>query len=197
MLRKSQSKPDHAVVLGLDTGFASVGWSVCHMGPSAAGKSLVVDQCGTFRTEPNAKKLKIKVGDDDFHRSQLITRHIIGLVDLYKPRVICCEAFSPMRNAGTVAKVGRCFGVLAAIAELRDIPILHATPMEIKKATHGVGTASKDEVQVAVDRATGGTALRALDQSKVPNGQREHAYDSVGAIIACWDAEVLRLLRSA
>ena len=186
------------MVLGLDTGFANVGWAVARMtcNTLVPGNNILVPiAMGIHRSESSAKKLKIKVGDDDFARSQAIAKMLYDLMRTYSPVVVCCEAFSPMRNAGTVAKVGRCFGVLAAITQHFDVPCLHATPMELKKVVTGTKDASKEAVMAALDQRYQGAPKALLEKSKIPQGQREHPYDALGSIVASWDAEPMRMAR--
>ena len=81
------------------------------------------------------------------------------------------------------------WGVVAALTTIRDLPVLHASPQAIKKAVVGKKSASKTEIIEAI-------------QARHPEivwpeakGMHEHIADSVGAVIACFDSDVLKMVR--
>jgi len=181
------------VVLGVDTAIANVGWAVADAGVDGL-RPLAM---GVIRTASSAKKRGIRVGDDDFARTCQIARELHALVERYTPAVITCEAWSPPRNAAAVGKIGRCFGVLADISVVWKIPVLHATPQDLKKALLGRNSASKEEIMAELDsrfrKCADGTPAHLL--RAVPAGQREHPYDALGSILACWDDPTMLLVR--
>lgn len=82
--------------------------------------------------------------------------------------------------------------MLADRAVLLGLPIVQATPQEVKRATTGARDASKDDVRAALERRYGPLAafLGAL-----PDGEHEHPVDALAATVACLDSEPLRMAR--
>lgn len=184
-------------VLGLDTGMANFGWVVGHMDK----KAFTPLQAGVLSSDSNAKKLNIKAGDDDWARSVAIANQLNGLLRTYEPRVITCEAISHVRNSSAMAKIGRVFGIIAMASVQCDLPVLHATPQEIKLAICGKKDASKDDIADALDRKFHKALCGLLDRANISRakdgtvGKREHAYDALGSIVTCWDHDTMRTFR--
>lgn len=184
-------------VLGVDPGFASVGWSVLKLLPS--GEELV--EMGVIRTEKSAAKRNVRASEDNLERAKEIAAAFQTLIDKYRVQLICAETMSYPRNSSAAAKMAMCWGVLAALAHQYGIPIAQATPQEVKKAVTGRKDSSKEEVQEAVRSLfpvlQGGEAkhggpyiLRA-----VPRSLWEHPYDATAAVVACRQSEVLLFAR--
>jgi crossover junction endodeoxyribonuclease RuvC len=184
-------------VLGIDPGFASIGWSVVRI--DATGEHLV--DLGVIRTEKSAAKRNVRASEDNLERAKEIAQEIQDLIGKYRIQLVCAETMSYPRNSSAAAKMAMCWGVMAAIAQQHKIPIAQATPQEVKKAVTGRKDASKEEVQEAVrglfPALQGGEAkhggpyiLRA-----VPRSLWEHPYDATAAVVACRESEVFLLAR--
>jgi len=175
-------------VLGIDPGFASVGYAVVVLTPT---KELVAE-VGLLRTEPSAKKRKVLVADDNFRRSQEIARDLRHLVRDHQIQLICAESMSFPRNASSAAKVALCWGVLASLSHQLGLALLQASPQEVKKRVCGKRDASKEEVQEAL-------TLRFPDLPEklgsVPASLREHPYDALASVLPCLDSETVKLAR--
>lgn len=184
-------------VLGIDPGFASIGWSVVRI--AATGEHLV--DLGVIRTEKSAAKRNVRASEDNLERAKEIALEIQDLIGKYRIQLVCAETMSYPRNSSAAAKMAMCWGVMAAIAQQHKIPIAQATPQEVKKAVTGRKDASKEEVQEAVrglfqplqgaEAKHGGPyILRA-----VPRSLWEHPYDATAAVVACRESEVFLLAR--
>lgn len=186
------------MVLGVDTGLANTGWCFARMDRD----SLIPEKMNVISSESNAKKRGIKSGDDDWARSTAIARVLHKEILTFRPSIITCEGISHVRNSAAMAKIGRVFGVLATLALVHDLPVLHASPQEIKIAVCGGKAASKDEIMLALDEQYEGIPRGLLDISGIRLGEagsvgrREHAYDALGSMVACWDNEPMRMLRT-
>lgn len=180
------------IVLGLDPGFASLGWALVEI----TSQDERILHVGTIRTAK--ARTRVLVTDDLHRRGQELARALAALLESY-PTVgaICAESWSQPRNASAAAKVARAWGVIDALAEARALPLLSASPQAIKKAMTGKASASKEEVIAALDALLDGGMEAALVAGKVNKGQREHAADAVGAVVACLDHPHLRLARMA
>ena len=173
------------LVLGIDPGFSRVGYAVV----SLDGQHVVAG--GVIRTQKAAKKLRTYASDDNWQRAQLIGGRLEEILDAYPARTFCAEAMSFPRSASVAAKMAMCWGVLAEIARRRDLPLLQVRPQALKVAVCGKSTASKDEVKAAVLRRIPEAALYLPKATTL----HEHYMDSVGAVLACLDSDVLRALR--
>jgi len=179
-------------LLGLDPGFASIGWAVVE----ESGSRPVIKAMGVIRTEKSDKKQKVLASDDNFRRARELAREIRALVSTYRVDVLCAESMSFPRNSSTAAKMAMAWGVIADICEQGGQPMLMATPKGIKKAVcHGDGSASKEDVQTAMKITFGDAPARFMNEAKIPQGQWEHPFDALAAVVACRDSETIRLLK--
>jgi crossover junction endodeoxyribonuclease RuvC len=127
-------------VLGLDPGFATIGFAVIEGSPPA-GLSLVT--CGCIRTEagvPTALRLK------EIHRD------IGHLIARYEPAVAAVETFLVNRNVTNAIQIGQTRGVLLLALAQADVPIAEYAPNSVKKAVVGYGRGMKAQVQAMVAR---------------------------------------------
>lgn len=184
-------------LLGLDPGFAHIGWSILEVSteqtPDGTNVTSVVKALGLIRTEKSSKKQNVLSANDNFRRAREIAVELRGLLAAYKVDFLCAEAMSFPRNASAAAKVAMTWGVLADITQQFGHPMLMATPKEVKKA---VGVVGKDklDVQKALQLRFGSQLEVMLTAAKVPPSMREHPYDSLASICACMDSEQVRML---
>ena len=189
------------IVLGVDPGFASFGWSLVRL--STVPEVL---EAGVIRTKKESALRKVLASEDSVVRAREISREFGKIVALHNLSAnpaknigaVCAEAMSWPRNAGAATKVALAWGVIAAWCQQYDLPLLQASPQQVKKALTGKRDASKEEVAAAVrdpDNAIG--AHHAVVASKQPEGMHEHMYDSMAVALVCADSDVVRLLRRA
>lgn len=172
-------------VLGIDGGFASLGWAVLSVNEASA--TLI--NSGVIRTEKSARKQEVRASDDNFRRCQEIHTQLARLIGIHEPQLLCMEAFSPPRNASNGSKMGMAFGVIAALADNCGLPVLQASPQDIKKALCGKKTATKEEIQMVVE-------------SRFPNIEWpkqtslwEHVGDAVAVVLACENSNAMKMAR--
>lgn len=172
-------------VLGIDCGFGSMGWAVAHF----HGDSIVANLCGVITTEKSTKKQNVKATEDNIKRAQLLYTKLLGLIAANDIGIIATETMSWPRNAGIVAKMGIAWGTIACAASQFNLPIVQASPMEIKRQVTGDGKASKERMIA--------TIVERYPYLSMPHqtGLQEHAADAVGAIIACQDSELMKWVR--
>jgi|HubBroStandDraft_2_1064218.scaffolds.fasta_scaffold388984_1 Holliday junction resolvasome RuvABC endonuclease subunit len=185
------------IVLGVDPGFASFGWSIVKL--SSTPEVLAA---GVIRTKKATKLQKTLASDDNVVRAREIYNTLQLIIESQPQgkeiQAICAEAMSWPRNAGAAAKVAIAWGVLAAVAEETRMSLLQASPQAVKKAMTGRRDASKDEIKVAVWNLTlKRSAVDAVGATKLPAGCHEHMYDSIAVALTCADSDVVRLLRRA
>jgi crossover junction endodeoxyribonuclease RuvC len=181
-------------VLGIDPGFASIGLSVVQMGPNPQDDRVV--HMSVFQTKKASEKRKVRASEDNLERAKEISKEIGDLIQRWDVKLICAETMSFPRSSSAAAKMAMCWGVLAAIAQDRKLPITQASPQEIKKALCGKRDASKEEVQGVLnllfrrDLVGPNSAV-----SQIAKSALEHPYDALAAVIACRESEVALLLR--
>lgn len=171
-------------VVGIDPGFASCGVTVAEL----LAETELVYLMDVITTEKSSKKRSVRASEDNVTRAIKIFNDLHNLIPR-KTIAFCAEAQSWPRNASASAKVGIAWGVICAVAEDLGIPILQATPKEIKKCVCGKGTASKLEVQEALVQRYGSLPL------PKQKGKREHVCDALGAIVTCLDAPAIMMAR--
>ena len=180
-------------VLGIDPGFANIGYSVVLLGGD--GETTPVSM-GVFTTEKSSAKKNVTDSDDNVRRARdiwvflrdLLTKGPHGPI-----RAMCAERMSFPRNSSVAAKIAMCWGVVAALSAEYDIPLLQTSPQDLKLKVVGNKTAKKPEVMKALELRFG-APLKKLCANV--NGERlEHPYDALGTVVACLDSEVLRVLR--
>lgn len=189
--------PHRPNVLGLDMGFAGLGWSVYALGapvPRGTVADRVLD-LGIITTKPTPKKRRAFTSDDNHRRTAEIYLQLRGIVDHNAIRAVAAETFIYHRGIKASAKMGLAWGALIALITERDLPLLEATPQEIKKVLCDDVKATKDDVQRAVLARYGSPLADAL--APYADSLHEHAYDSVGAIVACLPSNTIKLLRTA
>lgn len=161
-------------VLGIDPGFSFLGWAVADV----IGRNINPLCCGVIVTEKDLRK-NTRNSEDNIRRAQAILAQLGSLLLDYKPKAICTETMSWPRNAGVVAKMGITWGVIASFAYTHMLPIMQASPIDIKRSLTGDGKASKEKMILAVTSMFHDLVLPRQET------QQEHAADAVGAIIAC------------
>lgn len=183
-------------ILGTDPGFASFGFSVVRLSKSTEE----VIRSDVIRTQKSAKKSGVKAADDNFRRSQAISAMLHDVVKEYQPMALAAEAASYPRNASAAAKIAMSWGILADLCYVYQLPMVQASPQEIKKALCNDKSASKEDVRRAMETRYPGQ----FDEFKArfparkpprPNGQWEHGFDAAGAVVTCLDTDVLRMAR--
>jgi crossover junction endodeoxyribonuclease RuvC len=169
-------------ILGIDPGFASMGWAICTLD----GGNVTPIKCGVITTEKSTKKLNTRSSEDNIRRAQKMYTSLAKLINDYSVTMVCTETMSWPRSAGVVAKLGISWGVIAAVCHQWRVMILQASPMEIKRAVTGNGKASKEDM---ISLIKGTYPNLVLPPQLV---LQEHAADAVGAVIACQESQLFK-----
>lgn len=178
------------IVIGIDTGFAWVGWCVVRL--SRKRERFV--EGGLIRTDKSDKKLNIKVAADDFRRTREIASVLCEIEYWDEAVAIAVEGQSWPQNSMVCRNIGTTWGIIAALAHQNQLPIVQSPPMDVKLAATGKRTATKFEVADAMCARRGFGKLRpCLDQWA--RGQQEHTADAAASVIAALDSDVIRAAR--
>lgn len=179
-----------SLVLGVDPGIATFGWALVEL--SRRGEKLV--EVGVVTTKPSDKRRRVRQSDDLARRAAELGAAVDALLARHSPRAVCAEAMSWPRNAGSAAKIGVGYGVLVAQVMVgRGLPLVQASPQEVRKALCGKASASKDEMRERVRDRLG---CAAFDRAPILASLFEHAHDAAAVVVACLDSDVLRMARS-
>lgn len=179
------------ILVGADPGLAHFGFVVVAL--HATGEEVL--DLGIIKTEKSDAKRKVLAADDNVRR----VRELVWTLDKVLgagTRAVCAESMSHPRGASAAGKLSLSWGVLVTLVHLRQLPILQASPQEVKRAVVGRKDASKEEVADALVARYGSGIVRKLDEKKIPQGQREHAFDALAAVVASLDSDLMRLLRA-
>lgn len=184
------------IALGVDTGLANLGWALVELTPN--GQRLL--GLGVITTTKSDRKRNVLASADNMRRireqAKQLTEIRAGRKTFKDVDVICCESQSWPRSAGSSAKIGMSWGIVGTVATLHDLPLVEATPQQIKKRLTGVRSASKDDVKSAMLDWAGFKKLPAM-LSEYAKGKHEHAVDACGAVVTCRESDIIRaLLRS-
>jgi crossover junction endodeoxyribonuclease RuvC len=122
------------IVLGIDPGTAAVGFGIVESGGPAARH--VAHGCITTSPDTSLPERLLRIHDA-----------VADLVALHAPDVVAVERVYFSRNAQTAIAVGHARGVILLVAAQHGLPVVEATPNEVKLAVTGSGAADKRQVQ--------------------------------------------------
>ncbi len=125
------------IVLGIDPGYALMGWGVVE----AEGSRMRLINYGCVETKPGVPMPS---------RLRALQLGVRDLVNLYHPDDVAFEELFFAHNVTTALMVGAARGAaIIAAAEYTD-NLYEYTPMQIKQAVTGWGKADKKQVQQMV-----------------------------------------------
>ena len=121
------------VILGIDPGFAIVGWGVI----SYRSNTLLPVAFGAITTEAHTDfNLRLKQIYDD----------TVELIIKSKPDAVSIEKLYFTTNVTTGIQVAQARGVILLAAQQAGVPIYEHTPLQVKTAVTGYGKARKHQV---------------------------------------------------
>ena len=120
-------------ILGIDPGFAIVGFGVLQMNREKA----ILYRCGVIKTQagvPMPRRL-LQIGED-----------LDSLITQFNPDAMAVEELFFNTNVTTGIGVAQARGVILFTAEKLGIPVFEYTPLQVKQAVAGYGRAEKRQV---------------------------------------------------
>ena len=140
------------IVLGIDPGTAALGYGIVE---SSRGRLREVDH-GCLVTSP-----------DTTLPERLLAIHALvdELIALHSPRIVAIERLFFSKNVQTAFAVGQARGVVLLAAAQHRVPVVEATPNEVKSAIAGYGAADKEQVQRMVQLVLGMAELPRPDDA--------------------------------
>lgn len=129
-------------VLACDPSFTAWGWAVL--------ENHQVISTGCIRTEPEAKKRRIREGDDRARRTREIIQQLEKIISYHNVTFIVAELPHGSQNAKAAVMMGIVMGILEGFNVLRNIPLEWYSEADAKKALYGRNSASKAEVMRSI-----------------------------------------------
>ncbi len=121
-------------VLGLDPGYAIVGYAVLDSGKS--GMTPVTFGAITTPAHTAFEDRLVEVYDD-----------LQSLLAQYKPDAMAVETLFFTTNQKTAVSVAEARGVILLAAKQAAVPIFEYSPLQVKQSVAGYGKATKKQVQ--------------------------------------------------
>jgi len=210
------------IVLGVDPGLGDLGWCAVELleEPVRRPGDLFADglvrerliDFGTVSTRP-APKGKAKKSDDNLRRIHEQAVALIQIANRWPKLVaICAEAQSwphvpEVHNPGDLERArGAMFGVLGAstmiamswgvigtLSALLDVPVVQVAPQTMRRRLLGAGRGDKTALERALIARYGEAMLAPV--LAIAKSRREHITDSLAAVVACLEEDVLRAVR--
>lgn len=138
------------VILGIDPGFAIVGWSVIE----AINGNIRPIAFGAITTPAHT---------DIEARLYMIERDLTSVIEKYKPDEMAIEELFFNTNITTGIAVAEARGVIICTAHKLGLKISEYTPLQVKQAVVGYGRAEKKQVIAMV------TSLLKLEKPPKPD----------------------------
>ena len=121
-------------ILGIDPGYAIVGWGV-------------VDYQNTRFSVVDYGAVLTDAGTPFNLRLEQIYDETLSIMQRYRPQSMAIEKLFYNTNAKTVIDVGQARGVLVLAAQKCGLHIAEYTPLQVKQSVVGYGRAEKKQVQ--------------------------------------------------
>ncbi|MBX6394115.1 MAG: crossover junction endodeoxyribonuclease RuvC [Alicyclobacillaceae bacterium] len=121
-------------VLGIDPGIGRLGYGFVR----TAGNRLCAEEYGCLETPPG-----LPLAD----RLVMIYDKMRELLAGDRPDAVAVEQLFFYRNVTTAFAVGQARGVVLLAARQAGVPIAEYTPMQVKQAVTGYGSAEKGQIQ--------------------------------------------------
>ena len=130
------------IVLGIDPGTAALGYGIVE----STGSRLAAIDHGVVATSADSA-----LPD----RLRAVHEGVASLIASHAPAVMAVERLFFSRTVQTAFAVGQARGVVLLAAAQAGIPVVEATPNEVKSAIAGYGAADKEQVQRMVQVVLG------------------------------------------
>jgi Holliday junction resolvasome RuvABC endonuclease subunit len=167
-------------ILGIDPSLRNTGLAV-------ADYDIFTGKLNVFKVEiaqtANGNDGKVvRKSSDDLSRARAITTEIKRVIAIHSPNFAVAEVPGGTQSARGAFSNGVCCGLLACLS----LPLIEVSPMEVKLASVGIKTASKNQmIQWAVAKwPNAGWFTRKLKGEIVMTNDNEHVADACAAIQA-------------
>ena len=125
------------LAIGIDPGTAICGFGLVEM---IGNRLRPVNYGAVFTDKDMLPEMRLKKIYDG----------LTELIDTYHPDIMSVEQLFFNRNVTTAISVGQARGVVLLTAANRGLPVMEFTPIQVKQAVVGFGSANKEQVQFMV-----------------------------------------------
>ena len=132
------------IILTNDPSIRGWGWVVIENG--------VVLDCGCIKTEPKAKKLRTRKGDDNIRRINEINTSLLSIIETYGVNYLISELPHGSQSASAAATIGMCLGIIQTISDCKAIGVEYYSEGDAKMNLLGKRAAEKDETIQAIKK---------------------------------------------
>lgn len=172
---EERKEAERIVVLGVDGGFANIGWSAVRF---EKGKAPVCLDTGVITTKRDSS---VDISADNIRRTREIYSTIKSKIEEFSPAFVAAETPSWTRFPNSDRITAQFWGMLPSIVEEKNLAIVLRTPVQIKSDLAGKKKASKNEMIKAARSISGADDLLTSIKAKK---RVEHAADAIGAAIS-------------
>jgi crossover junction endodeoxyribonuclease RuvC len=113
----------------------------------------------------HSETLKLTAKVDSVDCLGRIHQTVAGLVDLWKPRHVSCEATIYVQNFKTAQIMGSAKGAAISAVAIRGTAVFEYAPLRVKQAVVGFGRASKEQMSLTLSQMLGLGKPLPFDQS--------------------------------
>jgi len=135
--------PHPLAILTNDPSFTAWGWAVL----TPASKIL---ETGCIKTEPQAKKLRVRKGDDRVRRTTEICMQLLAIIKKYNVSFMTSELPHGSQNANAAIMMGVVVGILQGISCTTGISLEWFSEGDAKMSVLGKRSAMKTEMITAI-----------------------------------------------
>lgn len=186
-MRQPVHDPQRVRVLGIDSGFATLGLAVVEGNPELGIQSARLVRLEFHGTKKSEKKVRrmIRVCTDDARRIRSFLADVGAVIDQERPVALAVEWYQPNPKQGGFAnsawKAAITVGALLSLGRSSKLAVLEQLPADVKRLV-GNNQASKLEVQAWLCAHLAGFEAAI---SKIAASKREHPADAAAhALIA-------------
>ncbi len=140
------------VILGIDPGFATVGFGLVS---SVRGQAALI-RCGAITTPAGLPMPK---------RLYRISEDMKTLVEQFQPEILAVEELFFNTNVTTGIGVAQARGVILLTAESLGLSVYEYTPSQVKQAVVGYGKAGKRQMMEMTKKLLGMSAIPKPDDA--------------------------------
>lgn len=132
-------------IMAHDPSIRAWGWAVI----GTTGKVL---KAGCIKTECDAKKRRIRKGDDNVRRINEINIRLLQIIKRYKVGVLISEQPHGSQSASAAMSLGMVIGMLQTVSDCMELPLEWYSEGDSKLALLGRRSASKGETIEGISR---------------------------------------------
>lgn len=127
-------------ILTNDPSMTAWGWAVV----DPVGYTVI--DCGTIKTEPGGKKLRIRKGDDRMRRVSEINAVLLKVIKQYNIGFIFSELPHGSQSASAAVMIGIVAGIIQTISDCLGIGVEWYSEGDAKRCVSGKRSVAKDEM---------------------------------------------------